>query len=93
MILAWADFIELIRKPPHSLWFIFVICVLVSTVSTLLNKKLVDHEKAARIQDEVAKHSAQKKKLLDMAETNPARYKREYKKWKRRDESVKKMQL
>jgi uncharacterized membrane protein (DUF106 family) len=52
----------------------------------------VDHDKAARIQLEVKKHSDEKKRLMDLSEENPRRYKKEYKKWKRRDESVKKMQ-
>lgn len=92
LILSWADFLDLVQKPLHSLWFILLICILVSTLSTLLNKKLVDHDKAKRITEEVKKHNAQKKKLLELAESNPSRYKREYKKWKRRDDSVKKMQ-
>ncbi len=52
----------------------------------------MDHEKAARIQEEVAKHNDWKKQLKTLSETNPSRYKREYKKWKRRDESIQKMQ-
>ena len=63
-----------------------------SESSTFLNKKLVDHDKAARIQLEVKKHNDEKKVLLKMSEENPKRYKKEYKKWTRRDESVKKMQ-
>ncbi len=92
VIQAWADFIFLISRPPNSLWFIFLICLVVSLTSTILNKKLIDHDKAARIQEKVSDHNAKKKELLKLSETNPSRYAREYKKWKRQDESVQKMQ-
>jgi uncharacterized membrane protein (DUF106 family) len=92
MILAWADFIDLVSRPPHSLWFIFLICVVVSLISTFLNKKLVDHEKAERIQKVVSEHNKKKKELLKLSEENPRKYAKEYPKWQRRDASVQKMQ-
>jgi uncharacterized membrane protein (DUF106 family) len=91
-IFAWADFITLVSKPPHSLWFIFLVCVLVSGTSTILNKKLVDQEQVNRIQVVVNDHNKQKKALLKLSEENPKRYAKEYVKWNRRDASVKKMQ-
>ncbi|WP_457556925.1 EMC3/TMCO1 family protein [Candidatus Harpocratesius sp.] len=92
MILTWSDFITLVSRPPNSLWFIFLICLLVSLVSTFLNKTLVDHNKARRIQEVVAEHNAKKKALLELSKTNPKRYAKEYGKWQRRDASVQKMQ-
>ncbi len=92
VIQAWADFIFLISRPPNSLWFVFLICLVVSLTSTILNKKLIDHDKAARIQEKVGDHNAKKKELLKLSETNVSRYAREYKKWQRQDESVQKMQ-
>ena len=92
MLLAWADFLNLIRRPPHSLWFIFLVCLVVSLFSTLLNKLLVDHAKQARVQEVVNTHNKKKKDLLKLSEENPKRYKKEYPKWKRREDSIKKMQ-
>ncbi|MHA1520941.1 MAG: EMC3/TMCO1 family protein [Promethearchaeota archaeon] len=92
VIHAWADFIFLISRPPNSLWFIFLVCLVVSLLSTTLNKKLIDHDRAARIQEKVGDHNEKKKELLKLSETNVSRYAREYKKWQRQDESVKKMQ-
>ncbi len=92
MILAWADFINLIRAPPHSLWFIMLVCLLVSLFSTFLNKILIDHEKSARIQAVITEHNKRKKELLKMSEENPKKYAKEYAKWQRRDASVQKMQ-
>jgi len=91
-MLAWADFIDMIKTPPHSLWFVFVICLLVVSLSTFLNKILVDHDRVARIQKQINNHNQAKKALLDLAEENPKKYRKEYKKWSRRDESIKKMQ-
>ena len=70
MLLMWDSFLNLIRKPPHTLWFVPLICLLVSSLSTFLNRKLVDHDKAARIQLEVKKHSDEKKRLMDLSEEN-----------------------
>lgn len=92
ILFAWADFIALISRPPHSLWFIFLVCLLVSLISTFLNKKLVDHDKARRIQEVVSEHNAKKKELLELSKSNPKRYAKEYGKWQRRDASVQKMQ-
>ena len=92
LILAWADFLDFVRKPPHSLWFIFIICLLVSLSSTFVTKKLVDQEKNNRIQRVINDHNKKKKNLLKMSEENPKRYAKEYGKWSRRDASVKKMQ-
>lgn len=92
IIFAWADFIALVSKPPNSLWFIFAICLLVSGISTFLNRKLVDLDQANRIQAVVSEHNQKKKALLKLSEENPKKYAKEYAKWQRRDASVKKMQ-
>lgn len=92
VILAWADFIRFVSRPPNSLWFIFIVCLFVSLLSTILNKKLVDHDKAARIQEVVSEHNKKKKELAELSKTNPKRYAKEYGKWQRRDASVQKMQ-
>ena len=90
--MAWSDFIDFIRVPPHSLWFIILISIAVASTSSLLTKLLVDQKKANRTQKVVNDHNKQKKALLKLSETNPKRYAKEYARWQRRDASVKKMQ-
>ncbi len=91
-LFAWADFIALVSQPPHSLWFIFSINLIVSALTTLLNKKLVDQEQANRVQGVVNEHNQKKKALMKLSEENPKKYAKEYAKWQRRDASVQKMQ-
>jgi uncharacterized membrane protein (DUF106 family) len=90
--MAWADFEDTIRTPPNSLWFIFVVSLGVSLISTILNKLLVDHKQIERVQKVITAHSTKKKELVDMAEENPKKYAKEYIKWQRRDKSIQKMQ-
>ncbi|QEE15096.1 EMC3/TMCO1 family protein [Promethearchaeum syntrophicum] len=92
MILAWADFITWLTTPPVSMWFIFVVSILVSLFSTFLNKVLVDHDKMNRQQDVINDHKKRKKELLQLSEDNPKRYAKEYPKWQRRDPSIKNME-
>ncbi len=92
MILSWADFIQTVSRPPHSMLFVYFVCLIVSIFTTLLNKKLVDHNQVNRITEVVNEHNAKKKLLFKLAEENPKKYAKEYSKWQRRDASVKKMQ-
>ncbi len=93
MIIAnGGGFIETIIKPPNSLWFIILISIGVSLLSSLLNKFLVDHEQMNRQQKVIARHNDEKKKLFDLAEKNPKKYAKAYRKWIRRDASIQKMQ-
>ena len=92
MLMTWYEFENIIRTPPHSLWFIFVVSFMVSLLSTTLNKLLVDHDQLNRQQEVITEHNARKKELMTMAEENPKKYAKEYAKWTRRDKSVQKMQ-
>ncbi|MHA1718752.1 MAG: EMC3/TMCO1 family protein [Promethearchaeota archaeon] len=92
MILAWSDFIKFLSTPPVSMWFIFLVSIFVSLISTMLNKLLVDHDKLNRQQDVINEHAKKKKELLKLSEENPKKYAKEYPKWARRDPSIKNMQ-
>ncbi len=92
MILAWSDFIKFLSTPPVSMWFIFLVSIFVSLISTMLNKLLVDHDKLNRQQEVINEHAKKKKELLKLSEENPKKYAKEYPKWARRDPSIKNMQ-
>ncbi len=92
MILAWSDFIKFLSTPPVSMWFIWVVSILVSLSSTFLNKILVDHDKLKRQQEVINDHKKKKKELFKISEDNPKRYAKEYAKWQRRDPSIKNME-
>ena len=91
MILAWADLIKWLTTPPASMWFIFIVSILVSLFSTFLNKVLVDHNKMNRHQEVINEHMKRKNELLQISEDNTKRYAKDYPKWQRRDSSIKKM--
>ena len=92
MILAWSDFIKWLTTPPVSMWFIFIVSILISLFSTFLNRVLVDHDKMNRQQEVINNHKKRKKELSKLSEDNPKRYAKEYPKWQRRDPSIKNME-
>lgn len=90
---SWVDRLtEAVQSPPNSLWFILLVSLVVSLFSTLLNKLLVDHNQLNRQQAVISEHQKLKKELTKMAEENPKKYAKEYPKFQRRDNSIKKMQ-
>ena len=86
------SFQEFVATPPNALWFIVLVSMGVSLFSTILNKVIVDHDQLNRQQLVITEHAEKKKILLELSETNPAKYAKLYRKWQRRDESLKKMQ-
>ena len=86
------SFIEMVKQPPNSLWFIIMIAIGVSLFSSTLNKVLVDHKQINRQQKVIQRHNEKKKELFDVAEKNPKKYAKQYRKWLRRDASIQKMQ-
>jgi len=90
--MAWSDFIKFLSTPPVSMWFIWVVSIFVSLLSTTLNRLLVDHDKLNRQQEVITEHKNKKKELLKLSEKNPKKYAKEYPKWQRRDPSIKNME-
>lgn len=89
---SWESFLEMVRLPPHSLWFIALISFGVAMISTILNKLLTDQGQMNRQQEVIKEHSAWKKELKILAEENPKKYAKEYVKFQRRDKTIQKMQ-
>ncbi len=89
---GWSNFIAMVSVPPHSLWFIILVSFIVSMVSTLLNRVVLDTNQMSRQQDIITEHGKWKKELQKMAEENPKKYAKEYVKFQRKDASIQKMQ-
>lgn len=85
-------FLDWIQYPPGSMIFIFLLSLMVSSVSTLLTKLLVDTDEINRKQKLMKAHQEQKKKIIELAETNRDKYIKEKKSWEKRDAFIKKMQ-
>ncbi len=86
------NFVNLVRFPPGSMLFILVVSTFVALVSTGLNKVLVDHDEMNRKKALVDEHNKKKKYLQELSESDPKKYAKEYKMWKRRDASMQKIQ-
>ena len=85
-------FVEWMKYPPGSMFFIMILAMVVSISSSLLTKLLVDTEEVQRKQKLIKAHGEQKKRIIALAEVDVSRYKKERKTWERRDTMVKKMQ-
>ena len=88
----WDEFLLSVKYPPGSLWFIMFISILVSFISTTLNKLLIDQKALEEKQKVIKDHNAKKKYLSELAESDPKKYAKEYRAWKKVDASVNKMQ-
>ena len=92
LLLLQQDFTECISYPPGSMYFIFLLSTVVAIVSTILNKLLVDTKELQRKQLIQKAHQEEKQEIIKLAETNPEKYRKERKRWMKKDQMVKKMQ-
>ena len=86
------DFLDLISTPPGSMIFVLLLALTTALISTLLTKWLVDTEELARKQKQIKGHQEEKEKIIELAETDPERYRKLRKKWERKDAMFKKSQ-
>ena len=89
---SWQNFIATVSVPPGSLWFIFVMSLLVAIVSNVVNRVAIDAKQMERKQEMITEHNKWKKELSKMAEENPKKYAKEYPKFQRRDAAIQKVQ-
>jgi uncharacterized membrane protein (DUF106 family) len=85
-------FKEVITTPPGSMLFILILALFTGLVSSLLTKWLVDTEEIERKQRQIKKHEEDKEKIIELAERDVQRYRKERKKWERKDQILKKTQ-
>ncbi|MBD3253834.1 MAG: DUF106 domain-containing protein [Candidatus Lokiarchaeota archaeon] len=79
-------------NPPGSMLFILFLSLIVSIISVILTKLLVDTEELERKQKQIKAHQEEKKKIIEIANEDVDRYRKARKKWERKDIILKKSQ-
>ena len=85
-------FLDWVSYPPGSMIFIILMAITTSLISTSLTKWLVDTSEINRKQVIKKAHDEEKSKIIDLAETDPEKYKKMRKRWERLDGMIKKSQ-
>jgi uncharacterized membrane protein (DUF106 family) len=85
-------FKEWISNPPGSMIFVLMLAATTALVSAGLTKLLVDTEEIARKQKQIKGHEEEKEKIIEMAEVDPDRYRKQRKRWERKDAMLKQTQ-
>ena len=85
-------FLNLISYPPGSMIFIILLAITTALISTGLTKLLVDTSEINRKQVIKKAHDEDKAKIIEVAETDPERYKKLRKRWERLDTMIKQSQ-
>lgn len=85
-------FVDLIDSPPGSMFFVLFVAITTALISTGLTKWLVDTKEINRKQVQIKAHEEEKQKIVDVAETDPERYKKLRKRWERKQTMLKQTQ-
>ena len=85
-------FLDLISYPPGSMIFIILMATTTALISTGLTKWLVDTGEINRKQVIKKAHDEEKSKIIDLAETDPEKYRKLRKRWERLDGMIKQSQ-
>ena len=83
---------EWYTSSPGSLYFILLLSTIIAIASVILTKLLVDTAELERKQKQIKAHNEDKKKIIELAETDVDRYHKQRKKWERKDIMLKKTQ-
>lgn len=81
-----------ISNPPGSMLFVLILASTTALISAGLTKWLVDTEEIARKQRQIKGHGEEKEKIIEMAEVDPERYRKQRKRWERKDGMLKQTQ-
>ena len=85
-------FMDWVSEPPGSMVFILLLALATGLISTLLTRWLVDTEELERKQKQIKAHEEEKEKIIEMAEIDLVRYRKNRKRWERKDVMLKKTQ-
>ncbi len=85
-------FMDWISEPPGSMVFVLSLALATGLISSLLTRWLVDADEVERKQKQIKAHEEEKEKIIDMAETDAERYRKNRKRWERKDMMLKKTQ-
>ncbi len=83
-------FLELITTIPGSMIFIMVIATFTALLSAGLTKLLVDTKEIQRKQIKIKTHKEEKEKIIELADIDVNKYRKERKRWERKDAMIKK---
>lgn len=79
-------------EPPGSMVFVLLLALTTGLISSLLTRWLVDTQELERKQKQIKAHEEEKEKIIEMAEMDPLRYRKNRKRWERKDVMFKKTQ-
>lgn len=79
-------------EPPGSMVFVLLLALTTGLISSLLTRWLVDTEELERKQKQIKAHEEEKEKIIEMAEIDISRYRKNRKRWERKDVMFKKTQ-
>jgi len=82
-------FLEWMSYPPGSMMFILLLSVVTALISSGLSKWLTDVDEVQRKQIAQKSHDEEKAKIIELAETDPEKYRKLRKRWERKDEMFK----
>ncbi len=85
-------FVQWLSFPPGSMIFILLLAIVTALISTGLTKWLVDTDEINRKQVIKKAHDEEKEKIIEIAETDPERYRKLRKRWERLDTMIKQSQ-
>ena len=85
-------FLDWISYPPGSMIFIILMATTTALISTGLTKWLVDTSEINRKQVIKKAHDEEKTKIIDLAESDPEKYRKARKRWERLDTMIKSSQ-
>jgi uncharacterized membrane protein (DUF106 family) len=85
-------FRELISTPPGSMLFVLLLAITTALISAGLTRWLVDTEEIARKQKQIKGHEEDKEKIIELAEVDIDRYRKQRKRWERKDDMFKQTQ-
>jgi uncharacterized membrane protein (DUF106 family) len=86
------NILDLLLYPLGSTFFIMLLSLTISLITSFLTTKLVDTKEIQRKQLLIKKHKDEKAKIIQLAEKNPKQYKKKVIKWKRKDQFIKKIE-
>lgn len=86
------DFLDWMSFPPGSMIFILLMASVTAIITTGITKWLIDTDEINRKQVISKAHDEEKAKIIELAETDPEKYKKLKKRWERLDSMLKQSQ-
>ena len=90
--MLYQTFLDIITTPPGSMIFVILMGLTTTLVSQLLTKWLTDTKEVERKQKQIRAHEEEKEKIINLAEIDINRYRKQRKRWERKDVVLKKSQ-